>query len=56
MENNPEKNPIDAVPETQEEGSYTPRPVWQVWAARAGLVLFLLLVALQIINIARGGL
>lgn len=39
---------------TPEEG-YVPRPAWQVWSARFGLVLFLILVALQIISIARGG-
>ena len=39
----------------REEG-YAPRPAWQVWAARIGLVLFLLFVVWQIVNIARGGL
>ena len=41
----------DILPE--EEG-YRPRPAWQVWAARGGLVLFLLFVAYQIIQIAGG--
>ena len=27
--------------ETQENG-YVPRPAWQVWAARVGLVLFII--------------
>ncbi len=35
---------------------YTERPAWQVWAARAGLVIFLAFVILQIIQIAGGGL
>ncbi len=39
----------------QEEG-YVPRPKWQVWGARIGLVLFILFVIWQIINIAQGGL
>ena len=39
----------------QQEG-YVERPAWQVWAARIGLVLFLLVVAYQIISIAQGGL
>lgn len=39
--------------ESQQE--YVPRPGWQVWGARIGLVLFLLLVALQILSIFRGG-
>ena len=38
-----------------EEG-YVPRPKWQVWAARIGLVIFILLVIAQIINLARGNL
>ena len=41
--------------EMQEE-TYVPRPLWQVWGARIGLVLFLIFVAYQILTIARGGL
>ena len=37
-----------------EEG-YTPRPAWQVWAARAGLVLMILFVIYQLLTIATGG-
>ena len=44
----------EAIPEEQE--GYSPRPAWQVWAARIGLVLFLLFVATQMMGIARGGL
>ena len=36
------------------EECYVPRPKWQLWAARVGLVLFLLLVITQIINLAGG--
>ena len=43
-------------PPIPEEEGYVPRPAWQVWAARIGLVLFLLVVAYQVISIARGGL
>ena len=39
----------------QPEG-YVPRPAWQVWAARVGLVLFILFVIWQILSIAKGGL
>ncbi len=39
-----------------EESPYEPRPRWQVWAARAGLVLFIIFVIYQILGIARGGL
>ncbi len=41
--------------DSEREG-YVPRPGWQVWGARIGLVLFLLLVIAQIVSIARGGL
>ena len=55
MENERERETVDAAPEVQEEG-YVPRPKWQVWGARIGLVLFLLFVAYQILSIAGGGL
>ena len=35
---------------------YAPRPLWQVWGARIGLVIFLLFVAAQLLQIAGGGL
>ncbi len=38
-----------------EEERYIPRPLWQVWAARIGLVLFILFVIYQILTIATGG-
>lgn len=44
------------TPETPETEPYTPRPAWQVWGARIGLVIFLGFVVLQILTIARGGL
>ena len=52
MENTNEHNRFE---ETPDEG-YVPRPAWQVWCARIGLVLFLLVVAYQILSIAGGGL
>ena len=52
MENTHEPNPIEETPDV----GYTPRPSWQVWCARIGLVLFLIFVAYQILAIARGGL
>lgn len=51
MDNTEQKEPLDTKNE-----DYVPRPAWQVWGARVGLVLFILLVILQIIQIARGGL
>ncbi len=53
MENTNENERMDAAPETE---GYVPRPAWQVWGARIGLVLFLLFVAYQILSIAGGGL
>ncbi len=46
---------MDEKKEIQEEQGYEPRPQWQVWAARVGLVLFLLVVAYQVLSIAGGG-
>ncbi len=43
----------DNIPE---EAGYTPRPVWQVWMARIGLVFMLLFVIYQLIVVATGGL
>ena len=39
--------------EKQEE--YVPRPGWQVWGARVGLVVFILFVIYQYLCILRGG-
>ena len=41
--------------ESQPEEAYVPRPRWQIWAVRIGLVIFLLLIAMYYVNIARGG-
>ena len=41
--------------EKPEEG-YVPRPAWQVWGARVGLVIFIGFVILQLLQIAGGGL
>ena len=37
------------------ESGYTPRPAWQVWAARIGLVVFVIFLVMYYINIFRGG-
>ena len=39
-----------------EQESYVPRPAWQVWAARIGLVIFIGIVIAQILQIAGAGL
>lgn len=41
--------------EEMPQESYEPRPAWQVWGARIGLVLFILFVIWQLWAIARGG-
>ena len=45
------KNETD---ETKEAG-YVPRPAWQIWGARIGLVIFVLFLVMYYINIFRGG-
>ena len=50
MEEKQQKTPE----QEQESPAYTPRPAWQLWAARIGLVVFIILVILQILHIARG--
>ncbi|MBR3972741.1 MAG: hypothetical protein IKJ99_02170 [Oscillospiraceae bacterium] len=40
----------------QETPKYIPRPAWQVWGARIALVLFIALILMYMINIARGNL
>ena len=52
-----EVNPMENEQNIQlpEEG-YIPRPKWQVWGARIGVVLIVVLVILYYITIARGGL
>ena len=40
----------------QEQEAYVPRPAWQVWGARIGLVIFIGFVILELLTIAGGGL
>ena len=42
------------IPGENDQG-YTPRPVWQVWMARVGLVFMILFVIYQLLAIATGG-
>ena len=39
----------------EESSGYTPRPAWQVWAARIGLAVFIGFLILYYVNIFRGG-
>ena len=45
----------DMAPETEPE-AYKPRPAWQVWLARVGLVVVVICVILYYLHIFRGGL
>lgn len=57
MENQEFENQEELEQMLQEETpKYVPRPVWQVWGARIALVLFIALIIMYMINIARGGL
>ena len=51
-----EQQPEVAAEAQQEKPRYIPRPMWQVWAARIGLVVFILGLILYYLNILRGGL
>ena len=40
--------------EKRETPGYVPRPAWQVWAARVGLVLFVALMVWEMVRMAKG--
>ena len=42
--------------EVEVREGYKPRPVWQVWLARIGLVIMIIAVILYYFHIANGGL
>lgn len=45
----------ETLSETQEETTYTPRPLWQRIGAWVCLVVFVCLIIMYYINIMRGG-
>ena len=51
-----ENERLDEQLTQEEQQPYVPRPQWQVWLARICLVLFVALIIMYMINIARGGL
>ena len=53
MDNEQQENVLPTE-EAQEVNQYVPRPVWQVWAARLGLVVFIAFLVMYYILIARG--
>ena len=38
----------------EKDQGYQPRPAWQVWMARVGLVLFIALVVWEMVRMAAG--
>ena len=51
-----EQNNLPQEEQTEEKQGYVPRPAWQVWAARIGLVIFIGIVIAQILQLAGIGL
>ena len=45
----------DELPVEEEKEVYTPRPAWQVWSARIGVVIMIVAVILYYLHIAGGG-
>ena len=45
----------DELPAEEEKPAYIPRPAWQVWAARLGVVIMIVAVILYYLHIAGGG-
>ena len=43
------------TPMEPEQEGYKPRPKWQVWAARIGLIVFILALIAYYLNVFRGG-
>ena len=54
LENAPEELTQDA-PQAEETPVFHPRPAYQVWAARIGLVIMIICVILYYWHIASGG-
>ena len=50
-----DKENLEQTEQPAEETGYTPRPAWQVWAARIALVLFIGLIIMYYVNMMRGG-
>ena len=50
------ENEEKQIDQPEEKKEYRPRPAWQVWAARVGLVIMIISVILYYIHIATGGL
>ena len=55
----PEEELVDTpeaeITEENQKPAYQPRPTWQIWAARAGLVIMIISIILYYWHIASGG-
>ena len=49
-----ENEELQQIPEEPQKG-YVPRPAWQVWAARIGLVIVIIAIILYYWNMVNGG-
>ena len=47
--------PEETTEVSQDKPHYVPRPMWQVWAARIALVVFILGMILYYLNVFGGG-
>ena len=54
MEERNENIVPEEIPEQENKG-YVPRPMWQVWTARVGVVLMILFIIYQLLQIAGYG-
>lgn len=55
MEERMENEQVETEQPVQQGKPYVPRPAWQVWGARIGVVIMIISVALYIWHIASGG-
>ena len=55
MENEELELTPEADMEQEPKKGYVPRPAWQVWAARVGLVIMIISIILYYWHIASGG-
>lgn len=51
-----QRNQTEQTEEISTKEAYTPRPAWQIWAARIGVVIVIVAFLLYVWQIANGGL
>lgn len=45
----------ESINQDELSDGYKPRPAWQLWMARIGLIIFIVFVILQVMQIYTGG-